>query len=74
MGRYKFEMECMFCRTRFTHPAKGEVVGKTAREALLGQVIVCPGKDGKTPHIDMMWEGKQLEITERFNLLGVIVD
>lgn len=74
MGRYSFELECVFCRTRFTHPAEGEIAGKTAREALLKQVIICPGKDGKHPHVEMMWEEKPLEITERFNLLGVTVD
>lgn len=74
MGRYRFELECLFCRTRFEHPAEGDLKGKSAREALLSQMIVCPGKDGNNPHLDLMWEGKVLEITERFNLLGVAIE
>ena len=72
IGREWFELECMFFRTRITHPAEGDLSGKTAREAVLKQIIVCLGKDGNNPHVEMMWEGE--EITERFNLLGVTVD
>jgi len=76
MGKYRFELECKTCAACFEHPAKGDIEGKTARDALISEVIVCPGnkETGQGPHLELTWEGKRLEITERFNLLGVIIE
>ena len=71
MPKFEFELECVFCGHRHTHPQKGKLTGKNAHEALTKEVIICPGIN-EIPHLELVWDGKLIPVHERFIVLGVI--
>ena len=72
MPKFEFELECLHCGHRFTHPpGKFSLYGKNAQEALTKEVIVCPGINN-VPHAELIWNGEPIPIQNRFKILGVI--
>jgi hypothetical protein len=73
MAEYSFLLECKFCGHTFAYPKRGAIKAKSAHVALSREIISCPGVKGK-PHLDVIWNGEQMNITDRFTLKEVNYD